>query len=73
MKSEQNTELLISLLQEGAKKYQINQNVESIDTQGLNDLLEIAMDIIGESNRSDISSLSKSKKVHLVRQVMVFM
>ena len=73
MKSEQNTELLISLLQEGAQKYQINQSVEVIDTQGLNDLLEIAMDIIGESNRSDISSLSKSKKVHLVRQVMVIM
>jgi hypothetical protein len=63
---------LIALIQDGIERYQLNTlSPHQIDEVHVNELMELATDILGHGNRSVMLQLPKDKKIHLLLQLTV--
>ena len=63
---------LLDLVVEGAKKYEIStKSAEEIDSEHVDELFDLSMDVLGDNNRNQMQMMPKEKKLTLVKQLLV--
>jgi hypothetical protein len=64
---------LISLMLESAEKYGIFlKAAEDIDPTHIEEMFELAMDVIGDNKRLEMRHLPSQKKLMIIKQLLVY-
>jgi hypothetical protein len=62
---------IIGLIQEGIQRYKLNSPTDQIEESHIDELVELASDILGDTQRNVMLQLPKEKKIQLILSLVV--
>ena len=65
-------QMLLSLVSEGAARYELfTKDISELQDDSINELFELTLDVLGDNKRGEMNQLPKEKKVRLIKQLLV--